>query len=38
MGVKWKTTTNRLDEVSKNVELLGGKKVEVGCNWANAWL
>lgn len=38
MGVKWKTKTDKIPEVSKNVELLGNKKVEVGCDWANAWI
>lgn len=30
MGVKWKTTINKLPEITKTLEAIGGKKVKVG--------
>ena len=38
MGVKWTTKVNHLPNVSKSMETLHGKSVDVGVNWANAWL
>lgn len=38
MGVKWKTTINKLPEIMARAESLQGKAVEVGCTGENAWL
>lgn len=38
MGVKVKTTKNEIPKMMQTVELLNGKSVDVGCDWANAWL
>lgn len=39
MAIKWKTVTNKLPEISKTVESIGGKKVKVGAlSGENAWL
>lgn len=38
MGVKVKTTKNEIPKMIQTVELLNGKSVDVGCDWANAWL
>lgn len=38
MSVKWKTTINELPQMSLNIEGLSGKEVDVGVDWANAWL
>lgn len=38
MGVKWKTTINKLPEVMATTEAMNGKKVQVGATSNNAWL
>ena len=38
MSVKWKTVKNEFPEVKSRIEGIGGKSVQVGANWANAWL
>lgn len=39
MGVKWKTKTNMLTRVTRNLEALSGKKIEVGAiQGESAWL
>lgn len=39
MGVKYKTKTNKLPEVTKTVQMLNGKKVKIGAlKGDNAWL
>lgn len=38
MGVKWKTVKNEFPKMVTTAETISGKKVEVGANWANAWL
>ena len=38
MGSKYKTKKNELPKMIKNAEALNGKRVNVGCDWANAWL
>lgn len=39
MGVKFKTTVNKLPEISETVEMLGGKRVKVGAlRGDHAWL
>ncbi|MBD8945792.1 MAG: hypothetical protein EGR97_00490 [Clostridiales bacterium] len=38
MGVKWKTVKNEFPKMEQSIKSLSGKKVNVGCDWANAWL
>lgn len=39
MGIKYKTTVNKLPEVSKTLETLGGRKVTIGAlKGENSWL
>ncbi len=39
MGIKYKTTVNKLPEVSNALETLGGRKVTIGAlKGSNAWL
>jgi hypothetical protein len=38
MGVKWKTKKNNLPYIEDSLKSMHGKTVEVGANWANAWL
>lgn len=39
MGVKYKTKTNKLPEISKTIEMINGKKVKVGAlKGEHAWL
>lgn len=38
MSVKWKTTKDNISKMTKTVQMLDGKTVDVGCDWANAWL
>lgn len=39
MGVKWKTKTNKLPKMSKMIETIGDKKVQVGAlEGDHAWL
>lgn len=39
MGVRYKTKVNKLPEIKKNLETLGGRSVEVGClDGEHAWL
>ena len=38
MGVKWKTTKDDFPKVKSQIDGINGKSVQVGANWANAWL
>lgn len=38
MSVKYKTTINKLPKITTTIRTLNNKKVEVGADWANAWL
>lgn len=38
MGVKWTTKKDDFPSMKKAVEGLNGKKINVGADWANAWL
>ena len=38
MSVKWETKIDKLPKVIASTETIGGRGVEVGANWANAWL
>ena len=38
MGVKWKTIKDDFPKMEREISKLNGKKVNVGCDWANAWL
>ena len=39
MGVKWKTKTNKLPQVTRSLEALGGSKIEIGAiQGESAWL
>lgn len=39
MGVKWKTTVNKIPDMIKSIETINGKKVQVGVfNGEHAWL
>ena len=39
MGVKWTTKTNKLPQIKKSLETIGGKQVKVGVfNGEHAWL
>lgn len=37
-SIKWKTTKSNFPEMRNRLESIGGKSVQVGVNWANAWL
>lgn len=38
MSVKWETKINTIPKLTHTIETLNGKSVDVGVNWANAWL
>lgn len=38
MGIKWKTKTDHIPEMQKNIKQLNGKKVQVGVFGEKAWL
>lgn len=38
MGVKWKTTINKIPQLSATTKGLSNTKVRVGCNKADSWL
>ena len=38
MRVKWKTVKNEFPAMERSIRGLNSKKINVGCDWANAWL
>lgn len=38
MGVKFVTKFDNISKMTATAKTIGGKKVQVGANWANAWL